>query len=147
MTASGAVLQEQLTERYGMEKIKTIGDSFMAAAGLLRTCEHPVLACVRCGLEMIQAGRELPPRWELRIGVHSGPLVGGVLGRSQYLFDVIGDTVNTASRVEHHGAPGSVTLTEAAFSQIADVARGESLGSVEVKGKGRLELIRFTSFR
>lgn len=139
--------QERLTERYGMEKIKTIGDSFMAAAGLLRPCEDPVLACVQCGLEMIRAARELPPSWELRIGVHSGPLVGGVLGRSQYLFDVIGDTVNTAARVEHHGAPGSVTLTEAAFGQIADLAHGESLGSVEVKGKGPLELIRFTSFR
>ncbi len=55
--------------------------------------------------------------------------------------------MNTAARVEHHGAPGSVTLTEAAFGQIADLAHGESLGSVEVKGKGPLELIRFTSFR
>ncbi len=139
--------QEQLTERFGMEKIKTIGDSFMAAAGLLRPCENPVLSCVRCGLEMIRAARDLPPRWELRVGVHAGPLVGGVLGRSQYLFDVVGDTVNTAARVETHGVPGSVTLTEGAWSQIADLSHGESLGWVEAKGKGRLELIRFASFR
>lgn len=138
--------QEKLTERFGMQKIKTIGDSFMAAAGLLRPCENPVLSCVQCGLEMIRVARDLPPRWKLRVGVHAGPLVGGVLGRSQYLFDVIGDTVNTAARVESHALPGSVTLTESTWSQISDLALGESLGSVDVKGKGRLELIRFVSF-
>jgi DNA-binding response OmpR family regulator len=138
--------QEKLTERFGMEKIKTIGDSFMAAAGLLRPCEDPVLSCVRCGLEMIRVARDLPPRWELRVGVHAGPLVGGVLGRSQYLFDVIGDTVNTAARVESHAVPGSVTLTEGAWSEISELAQGESLGWVDVKGKGRLELVRFVSF-
>jgi class 3 adenylate cyclase len=138
---------EEITAGHGMEKIKTIGDSFMAAAGLLKPADNPVLACLRCGLDMIEAARALPPQWELRIGVHQGPLVGGVLGQRQYLFDVIGDTVNTASRVETYGVPGAVTLSSSAWNQVAALATGESLGSVDVKGKGPLELIRFVSFR
>lgn len=137
---------EELTVRHGMEKIKTIGDSFMATAGLLRPSENPVLPCVHCGLEMIQVARVLPPHWDLRVGIHVGPLVAGVLGRRQYLYDVIGDTVNTASRVEKHGIPGSVTLSGTAWAHIADQAQGVSLGEVDVKGKGRLELIRFVDF-
>lgn len=137
---------EELTALHDMEKIKTIGDSFMATAGLLKPCENPVLPSVRCGLAMIEAARTLPPHWELRVGVHVGPLVAGVLGQRQYLYDVIGDTVNIASRVEKHGAPGSVTLSSAAWARIADVARGESLGAVEMKGKGPTELIRFLEF-
>jgi class 3 adenylate cyclase len=138
---------EEITARHGMEKIKTIGDSFMAAAGLLRPVDNPVLACVECGLEMIEAARALPPHWDLRVGVHRGPLVGGVLGQRQYLFDVIGDTVNTASRVEQHGQAGAITLSAEAWTDIADRANGETLGTVEVKGKGRLQLMRFVSFR
>ena len=138
---------EEITARHGMEKIKTIGDSFMAAAGLLKEVENPVLACVRCGLDMIERARAIPPHWELRVGVHRGPVVGGVLGQHQYLFDVIGDTVNTASRVEHHGRPGAVTLSGSAWSQVSELARGESMGSLDVKGKGQLELVRFVGFR
>ena len=138
--------QEELTAAHGLQKIKTIGDSFMAAAGLLRPSENPVLAAVRCGMAMIDAARALPPHWDIRVGVHSGALVGGVLGSRQYLFDVIGDTVNTASRVEAYGTPGAVTLSGSAWSQIATLGQGESLGSVDVKGKGQLELVRFLAF-
>jgi class 3 adenylate cyclase len=139
--------QEELADRHGLEKIKTIGDAFMAAGGLLRPMSDPVMACVRCGLEMIEAARELDPPWELRIGIHLGPLVGGVLGHRQYLFDLVGDTVNTASRIESFGVPGAVCLSSAAWQQIDHLAAGRSLGKVDVKGKGEIEIVRFERFR
>ncbi len=139
--------QEELADRHGLEKIKTIGDAFMGAAGLLRPMSDPVMACVRCGLEMIEAARELDPPWDLRIGIHLGPLVGGVLGKRQYLFDLVGDTVNTASRIESSGVAGAVCLSGAAWQQIDHLAAGRSLGRVGIKGKGEIEIVRFERFR
>jgi class 3 adenylate cyclase/ActR/RegA family two-component response regulator len=137
---------EEICGRHGVQKIKTIGDSFMAAAGLLVPVEKPVLASVCCGLEMIAAARRLPPHWNLRVGIHAGSLVAGLLGSRQYLYDLWGATVNTAARVEAHGAAGSVTLSRSAWEQVAAVARGESRGTVEVKGIGPLEMVRFIDF-
>jgi CheY-like chemotaxis protein len=139
--------QEELAELHGLEKIKTIGDAFMGAAGLLRPMSDPVLACIRCGLDMIEAARQMDPPWELRIGIHLGPVVGGVLGHRQYLFDLIGDTVNTASRIENAGVPGAVCLSGTAWQQVDHLSVGRSLGRVEVKGKGEIEIVRFERFR
>ena len=139
---------EEIALRHKVEKIKTIGDAFMAAVGLLQKPEdHPVLHAVRCGLEMIKVTRSLSISWDLRVGIHLGPVVAGVIGRRQYLFDLWGDTVNTAARMESHGVPGHVVLSGAAWAPIADRCRGESRGVVSVKGKGQLEMIRFDSFR
>jgi adenylate cyclase len=137
---------EEIAVRHGLQKIKTIGDSFMAAAGLLTPVPTPVEACIRTGLGMIAAVQGLPTGWTVRVGVHVGPVVAGVLGQRQYLFDLFGDTVNTAARVESHGVPGSVTLSEAAWSLVAADARGTSLGMIEVKGKGLLEMFEFQGF-
>ena len=71
---------EDLAARYEMQKIKTIGDAFMAVAGLLTPVENPVLNCVRCGLEMIAAAPRLAAEWNVRVGIHVGPVVAGVLG-------------------------------------------------------------------
>jgi class 3 adenylate cyclase len=114
----------------------------MATSGLLEPVANPVLDCVRCGLEMIAAAQALASRWNVRIGIHSGPVVAGVLGRRQYLFDLWGDTVNTAARMEANGVPGSITLSKEAWQHIAHCCRGESRGLVPVKGKGDLEVFR-----
>ncbi len=137
---------EEIALRHQVEKIKTIGDAFMAAAGLLQKVENPVLACVRCGLEMIEATRSLPTAWNLRVGIHVGPVVAGVIGKRQYLFDLWGDTVNTAARMESHGVPGAVVLSGPAWQHVAHCCRGESRGLVSVKGKGQMEVFRFEAF-
>jgi class 3 adenylate cyclase len=137
---------EDLALLHGVEKIKTIGDAFMAACGLLKRVENPVLNCVRCGLDMIAAAQRLPNGWNLRVGIHAGQVVAGVLGRRQYLFDLWGDTVNTAARMESHGVPGAITLSAEAWRRVADCCRGEPLGAVHVKGKGELQMVRFVDF-
>ncbi|HTU17033.1 MAG TPA: adenylate/guanylate cyclase domain-containing protein [Gemmataceae bacterium] len=141
-------LWEGIAVRHHVEKIKTIGDAFMAAAGLLETPrDHPVLHCVRCGLELIEASRQLPIPWDVRVGIHLGPVVAGVIGCRHYLFDLWGDTVNTAARMESHGIPGAVMLSRPAWAAVADRCHGEPLGRIDIKGKGPMELIRVDRLR
>ncbi|HEV3084100.1 MAG TPA: adenylate/guanylate cyclase domain-containing protein [Gemmataceae bacterium] len=138
---------EGIALEHGVQKIKTIGDAFMAASGLLDTVDNPVLSCVRCGLDMIEAVRRLPPQWDLRVGIHFGPVVAGVIGSRQYLYDLWGDTVNTAARMESHGVSGSITLSMPAWSRVAHICEG-SEHVVNVKGKPKpLHTMRFTGFR
>jgi class 3 adenylate cyclase len=138
---------EESAVRHGVQKIKTIGDAFMAAAGLLEAPpEDPVLCCLRCGQEMIAAAAALPTGWQVRVGIDVGPVVAGVLGHRQYLFDLYGDTINTAARMESHGVPGAVTLSARAWARVADRCRGVSCGPVSVKGKGNLEMFRCDGF-
>ncbi len=114
----------------------------MAVGSLLKPLANPVLNCVRCGLEMLSATRRLPVGWQVRIGIHLGPVMAGVVGCRQYLFDVWGDTVNTAQRIESHGTGDAVSLSKAAWQQVSDHFEAESLGLVEVKGKGALEIFQ-----
>lgn len=132
---------EALVERHRMEKIKTIGDAFMATSGLLRPVEAPLLTAVRCGLEMSRVAGTMAPNWEVRIGLHVGPVVAGIVGKHQFLFDVWGDTVNIAARLVEHGTPGSVVMTNAAWREIRSDCDARSLGTLNVKGKGPLELV------
>ena len=132
---------EGIVERHGLEKIKTIGDAFMATAGLLQPLEEPALAAVRCGLDMAAAARRLESGWSVRVGVHFGPVVAGVVGRRQFMFDLWGATVNTAARIVSEAEPGAVLISDAAWRQVKDRCRGRSFGFVELKGKGRVELI------
>jgi class 3 adenylate cyclase len=96
---------------------------------------------------MIAATRRLSTGWDLRVGVHFGPVVAGVIGRRQYLFDLWGDTVNTAARMESHGIPGHVVLSGTAWDEVAPRCHGETLSIITVKGKGQMEMVRFDGFR
>jgi class 3 adenylate cyclase len=138
---------EAIAQRHQVEKIKTIGDAFMAACGLLEPVENPVRQCLHCAREMIASIRQLVPEWNVRIGINVGPVVAGVLGKRQYLFDLWGDTVNTAARLESHGVAGGVTLSAAAWQRVADQCEGTPLGEVQLKGKGAMQVMRFDRFR
>ena len=132
------VLFEQVAEKHDLEKIKTIGDSFMAAAGLLRAVQDPIGAAVRCGLEMASTMIDAHLGWEVRVGVHSGPVVAGVVGQERYQFDIWGDTVNVAARMAGKGRQGTVAVTEDIWNHIANDFDADPLGELEVKGKGTI---------
>lgn len=138
---------EQIVDDFQMEKIKTIGDAFMATSGLLRPVEAPLLTAVRCGLEMSRAAREMEPNWEVRIGLHFGPVVAGIVGKQQFLYDVWGDTVNIAARLVEHSSPGAVAMTAAAWQEIQDECEARSLGVIDIKGKGKLDVVEAFAVR
>jgi adenylate cyclase len=132
-----------LAERYGLEKIKTIGDCYMVAAGVPTPRADHAHALALVALEMLAALREdeelAQLGLELRIGINSGPVIAGVIGRKRFLYDLWGDAVNTASRMESHGTPGRIQITRATFDLLADEFECEPRGTIVVKGKGEIE--------
>jgi len=139
------VIFERVAAKHGLEKIKTIGDGFMAAAGLLQEVDDPVGSAVRCGLEMASTLIDAHLGWEVRVGVHAGPVVAGVVGQERYQFDIWGDTVNIAARMVGMSAPGSVAATEEIWEQLRPAFHGEALGKIEVKGKGSISIFGLRS--
>jgi len=133
---------EEVTAKHGLEKIKTVGDAFMATAGLLQHVEAPAAASVQAGFDMISAARQLEAGWDVRVGIHMGPVVGGVIGRKQYLFDIWGDTVNIAARIVDQAEPSAVLVSATLWRNLGDFCLGSSKGMVELKGKGALELVQ-----
>ena len=113
----------------------------MATAGLLTPNDNPLFSAVKCGLDMAAAAQETEPNWEVRSGVHCGSVVAGIVGRDKYQFDVWGDTVNVAARMAGQGSPGTVAMTHGAWLQVENDCQGRTLGRVDVKGKGEVEII------
>ena len=138
---------EEIAAKHGLDKIKTIGDAFMATANLLSPLDEPVLAAVSCALEMVAATQVVRPDWAVRIGIDHGPVSAGTMGKRQFQFDVWGDTVNTAARIEEYGQPGSVNVSGRAWLHLRNQAQGRSLGSVDLKGKEKIEVIECTGLR
>ncbi len=131
---------ERAAERHGLQKIKTIGDAFMATGGLLDPLANPVEAAVRCGFDLLAAGARAEPPWEVRVGVHVGDVVAGIMGQRQFSFDLWGDTVNTAARMERLARDGRIAVSAEAWRAIEGRFAATSLGPVPVKGKGELEV-------
>lgn len=130
---------DQLVEAHGLEKIKTIGDAYMVAAGVPRPRKDHAHALARLALDI----RDLVSRREFsgrkitfRIGINSGPVVAGVIGRKKFIYDLWGDAVNTASRMESHGQPNTIQITAATFNLLGGDFVCESGGTIHVKGKG-----------
>jgi class 3 adenylate cyclase/lipopolysaccharide biosynthesis regulator YciM len=139
-----------IMEKYGIEKIKTIGDAYMAAGGLPVPTDDSVKNTVLAALEMqaFIAKRKTEndatnkPAFEMRVGIHTGPVVAGIVGVKKFQYDVWGDTVNTANRMESSGAVGEVNISQATYELLKndpDFAF-ESRGKVEAKGKGEMEM-------
>jgi adenylate cyclase len=134
---------DSLVEKYDLEKIKTIGDSYMVAAGVPRPRPDHATAIVQLALDMQKAvtenkfgGRQLA----IRIGINSGPVVAGVIGRKKFIYDLWGDAVNVASRMESHGQSGAIQITRRTYDLIKDEFVCEAKGTINVKGADRLEI-------
>ena len=134
---------DTLAERYGLEKIKTIGDCYMVASGVPTPRADHARALAHMALDMLEAMRSSDDvghlGLELRVGINSGPVVAGVIGRKRFLYDLWGDAVNTASRMESHGTPGRIQITRATYELLADAFECEPRGTITVKGKGEME--------
>lgn len=139
---------DSLMSRYKLEKLKTIGDSYMCVGGVPEPSATHAIDAVLAALEIqdfmlqIKSIREAQgmPYWELRLGLHSGPLIAGVIGETKFAYDVWGDTVNTASRLESSGLPGRVNISRSTYELVSDFFSVESRGSIDAKNKGRLEM-------
>jgi adenylate cyclase len=133
---------DALTETRGLEKIKTVGDAYMVAGGLPDPMPDHAGAVAELALEMLKvaAGRSLPEGGpvRLRIGVASGPVVAGVIGRQRFSYDLWGDTVNTASRMQTTGVPGCIQVTERTRDLLGDRYLFQERGRIQVKGKGQM---------
>jgi class 3 adenylate cyclase len=133
---------DALVGEHGVEKIRTIGDGYMVAGGVPQARADHATAITSVAVAMRNHFESLPPvggrQPNLRIGIHSGPVVGGVIGTHKFQYDLWGDTVNTAARMESHGLPGRIQVTEATYLLIEDEFVCEPRGEIEIKGKNSM---------
>ncbi len=136
---------DQIVARYGLEKMKTIGDSYMCISGLpVRNPAHPV-DMVMAAFEMLHAVQERsraerPVQWQVRIGIHTGPVIAGVVGINKFAFDIWGDTVNYSSRMESSGEANRINLSERTYSRVKDFFACQHRGKVVTKEKRELDM-------
>ena len=137
-----------VVEKYNLEKLKTIGDSYMCAAGIPNYSPNHAFNAILAALEIqqfmelrkMQKAQQKVPYWAIRIGIHSGPLLAGVIGHKKFAYDVWGDTVNTASRMESSGIPGNINISQATFDLVKDFCECEHRGKISAKNKGELDM-------
>jgi class 3 adenylate cyclase len=134
---------DDLAGQFGLEKIKTIGDCYMVAGGLPEPRPDHAEAVAEMGLAMLDIVAEIAGRtgepMTVRIGIHSGPVVAGVIGKRKFIYDLWGDTVNIASRMESHGLPGTIQISSACRDLLDGKYRLHHRGMVEIKGKGEMD--------
>ena len=139
---------DKIIDKHGLEKIKTIGDAYMCAGGIpVANTSNPV-EIVRAGLEIkefmenLKKSREANGQdyWELRIGIHTGPVVAGVVGKNKFAYDIWGDAVNTASRMESSGIPGKVNISGTTYELVKDQFECLHRGKVQAKNKGEIDM-------
>jgi len=139
---------DAIARKHRLEKIKTIGDSYMAVGGVPSPNRTHAVDSVLAALEIQRFMIELAERkktqnrpcWQLRLGIHTGPLVAGVIGRQKFAYDVWGDTVNTASRLESSGVAGRINISEATYEQVKDLFVCEYRGKISAKHKGEIDM-------
>jgi class 3 adenylate cyclase/HAMP domain-containing protein len=134
---------DKLAEKHGLEKIKTIGDAYMVVAGIPMPIANHAHAIAHMALDMLIVIEDFAKKHEsdltCRVGVHTGPVVAGVIGQKKFIYDLWGDTVNTASRMESHGVPGRIHVTATTYALLSDTFELEPRDPIEIKGKGRMQ--------
>ena len=134
---------DQLANRHQLEKIKTIGDAYMAAAGIPESSETHAEDAANMALDMMSVIEEISQEFKIsismRIGLHTGEVIAGVIGSSKFAYDLWGDTVNTASRMESHSIQGKVQVSEATAEKLRESHQLEERDEIEVKGKGKMK--------
>jgi class 3 adenylate cyclase len=131
-----------LTEKYGLEKIKTIGDAYMVVGGLPIARGDHAIAIAEMALEMqaymANVPNNLGHNLQIRIGINTGPVIAGVIGIKKFIYDLWGDAVNVASRMESHGKPGYIQVTETTYAHLKNQYILEPRGTISVKGRGEM---------
>lgn len=139
---------DYITDKYGLEKIKTIGDAYMCACGLPQDEEQHAINCVKAAIDMQQFIAEFSrskiiqdlPGFEIRIGIHSGSVVSGVVGTKKFVYDIWGDTVNLASQLEQHSQPGKINISGETYKLVKDFYNCTYRGKIAVKSKGEIDM-------
>jgi class 3 adenylate cyclase len=133
---------DDLADRFGLEKIKTIGDAYMVVGGLPTPREDHAHAVADFAIEMLRVVEELElpdgTRIAVRAGINTGPVVAGVIGHRKFIYDLWGDAVNVASRMESHGEPGAIQVTQATYDRLREAFDLSPRGMIAVKGKGEM---------
>lgn len=135
---------DHLAEKYKLEKIKTIGDAYMVASGVPSKHENHAVAIAGMALDMLNVMSDINKTQnhdlQIRIGIHSGPVVAGVIGKKKFSYDLWGESVNTASRMESHGVPGSIQVSQTTYELLRNDYSFEDRGEIQVKGKGLMSV-------
>lgn len=131
---------DQITENHGLEKIKTIGDAYLAVCGLPHETSDHAERVVRAAQEIIEFLAQGGSRFEIRIGIHSGPVVAGIVGIKKYAYDIWGDTVNTAARMEQNSEAGKINISGATYALIQNTIPCTYRGMVAAKNKGEIDM-------
>ena len=134
---------DEFCEEYDVEKIKTIGDAYMLASGVPNSDPNHAVKTVRMAMRMLSFVKEYPKvdsfKLSLRIGIHSGPVIAGIIGKKKFIYDLWGDTVNTAARMESHGIPDCIHMTEETASLLPESFDLTKRLALQIKGKGTLD--------
>ncbi|HKK88791.1 MAG TPA: adenylate/guanylate cyclase domain-containing protein, partial [Saprospiraceae bacterium] len=139
---------DDIVEKHGVEKIKTIGDAYLFASGIPEENHNHASVAIKAALDMqkaiveIQNQTDISHPYEMRLGIHSGPLVAGVVGKKKFAYDIWGDTVNVAARIEQNGIPGEVVISKATYELTKHRFKSVSEGMVEGKNVGQFEIFR-----